>query len=118
MLSKNVNTFLILLAMTISLHFMQVRLLFCLKQGAKYIWNSCFFVLFRFLCLLILFLFSVFTLNKDRKSRRYALIDESLRKKYNRFEFYEIGNYPNQDEHLYISSIFRARKKHQAVKSF
>ena len=117
MLSKNVNTFLILLAMTISLRYMQVRLLFCLKQGAKYIWNSCFFVLFRFLCLLILFLFSVFTLNKDRKSLSYALLDESLQKKYNRYEFYEIGNYPNQIC-IYILSIFSARRKHQGVKSF
>ena len=56
---------------------MQFSLLFCLKEGVKYIWNSSFFVLFRFLCLLILFLFSVFTLNKDRS---YALLDESLGK--------------------------------------
>ena len=82
---------------------MQVRLLFCLKQGDKYIWNSFYFVLFCFLCLLILFLFSVFTLNKDRKSLSYALLDESLQKKYNRYEFYEIGNYPNQI-YIYILS--------------
>ena len=80
---------------------MQFSLLFCLKEGVKYIWNSSFFVLFRFLCLLILFLFSVFTLNKDRS---YALLDESLGKKYNRYQFYKIGNYPNQ---IYIYTSYR-----------
>ena len=83
---------------------MQFSLLFCQKQGVKYIWNSFFVVFFCFLCLFILFLFSVFTLKKDRKSLSYALLDESLRKKYNRYDFYKIGNYPNQ---IYIYTSYR-----------
>ena len=60
---------------------MQVRLLFCLKQGDKYIWNSFFFVLFCFLCLLISFFFlaakQIYSLwTKTEKAFFY----ESLRK--------------------------------------
>ena len=82
---------------------MQVRLLFCLKQGDKYIWNSFFFVLFCFLCLLILFLFSVVTLKK--KSLSYALLDESLRKKYNRYEFFKIYIYTSYRYSARVGSI-------------
>ena len=93
---------------------MQFSLLFLLKQGAKYIWNSFFFLLFCFLCLLILTLFSLW-----KKKPKLCLIRQTFtKKKYDRYEFYKIGNYPNQDIYLYTLSIFSARRKHQGAKSF